>query len=77
MVFVTTASWQSAYRLFNVLNARGMALSNADLIKNMLFARLNGAEARSAELDQQWLTLEELIGIERLDQFLGHHRSPS
>lgn len=75
VVFVTTASWQSAYRLFNVLNARGMALSNADLIKNMLFARLNGAEARSAELDQQWLALEELIGIERLDQFLGHHRS--
>ena len=41
----------------------------------MLFSRLNGADARSAELDQQWLTLEELIGIERLDQFLGHHRS--
>ncbi|KSV68945.1 hypothetical protein N183_30525 [Sinorhizobium sp. Sb3] len=75
VVFVTTASWQSAYRLFNVLNARGMALSNADLIKNMLFARLGGDTTRSNELDDAWLELEEQIGIERLDQFLAHHRS--
>lgn len=75
VVFVTTASWQSAYRLFNVLNARGMALSNADLIKNMLFARLGGNSTRSGELDEAWLELEEQIGIERLDQFMAHHRS--
>jgi len=75
VVFVTTASLQSAYRLFNVLNARGMALSNADLIKNMLFAGLGGDAARSSELDEAWLELEEQIGIERLDQFLAHHRS--
>jgi len=75
VVFVTTASWQSAYRLFSVLNARGMALSNADLIKNMLFARLGGDAARSSELDEAWLELEEQIGIERLDQFMAHHRS--
>ena len=75
VVFVTTASFQSAYRLFNVLNARGMPLSNADLIKNMLFARLGDASAKSEELEEQWLQLEEDIGIERLDQFLAHHRS--
>ncbi|WP_265500746.1 DUF262 domain-containing protein [Paracoccus beibuensis] len=75
VVFVTTASWQSAYRLFNVLNARGMALSNADLIKSMLFARLGGNAARSSDLDEAWLELEEQIGIERLDQFMAHHRS--
>ena len=59
----------------NILNARGMALSNADLIKNMLFARLGGNSARSGELDEAWLELEEQIGIERLDQFMAHHRS--
>ncbi|MDX0135221.1 DUF262 domain-containing protein [Sinorhizobium meliloti] len=75
VVFVTTSSWHSAYRLFSVLNARGMALSNADLIKNMLFARLGGDGSRSGELDEAWLELEEQIGIERLDQFLAHHRS--
>ena len=75
VVFVTTASLQSAYRLFNVLNARGMPLSNADLIKNMLFARLGDATAKSGDLDEQWLELEDAIGIEQLDQFLAHHRS--
>ena len=75
VVFVTTASWQSAYRLFNVLNARGMVLSNADLIKNMLFARLSGETRHSTELEEAWLTLEEQIGIDRFDRFLGHHRS--
>ncbi len=75
VVFVTTASWQSAYRLFNVLNARGMALSNADLIKNMHFAQLGGNSPRSSDLDDAWLELGEQIGIERLDQFLAHHRS--
>lgn len=75
VVFVTTASWQSAYRLFNVLNARGLALSNADLIKNRLFAKLGGDASKSTDLDEAWLELEELIGIERLDQFLAHHRS--
>ena len=75
VVFVTTASWHSAYRLFNVLNARGLPLSNADLIKNTLFAQLGNATARSEELNERWLELEEAIGIERLDQFLAHHRS--
>ncbi len=75
VVFVSTASLRSAYRLFNVLNARGMPLSNADLIKNMLFARLGDVTTKAEELDEQWLQLEETIGIERLDQFLAHHRS--
>ena len=76
VVFVTTTSRHSAYRLFNVLNARGMPLSNADLIKNMLFAQLDSATAENeGRLDEQWLQLEETTGIERLDQFLAHHRS--
>lgn len=75
VVFVTTASWQSAYRLFNVLNARGMPLSNADLIKNLLFAKLAGSTNRSEDLEEQWLQLEDAVSIDRMDQFLAHHRS--
>jgi hypothetical protein len=75
VVFVTSHSWQSAYRLFNVLNARGMSLSNADLIKNSLFS-LSGAQAeRSEDLEERWLELEEELGIQRLDAFFGHHRT--
>jgi hypothetical protein len=75
VVFVTTDSLQSAYRLFNVLNARGMSLSNADLIKNSLFSQLGTSENRSAELEGRWLELEEEVGIERLDTFWSHHRT--
>ncbi|MDM9645556.1 DUF262 domain-containing protein [Rhizobium sp. S163] len=74
VVLVATQSTKSAYRLFNVLNARGMPLSNADLIKNLLFARLIEGR-RSDELEERWLELEETIGIDRLDQFFAHHRS--
>jgi hypothetical protein len=75
VVFVTTYSWQSAYRLFNVLNARGIPLSNADLIKNTLFSLLGAQANRSDELEERWLELEEELGIERLDSFFGHHRT--
>lgn len=75
VVFVNTDSMKSAYRLFNVLNARGLPLSNADLIKNTLFSLLDDQGNRSKELEERWIELEETLGIERLDSFLGHHRT--
>lgn len=75
VVFVNTDSLKSAYRLFNVLNARGLPLSNADLIKNTLFSMLEGQTDRSMELEEHWIELEEVLGIERLDAFLGHYRT--
>ena len=79
VVFITASERDSAVRLFKILNARGMQLSNADLIKNNLFEMLNkSGNASSADenkLDNQWLELEEKIGIEDLDQVLAHHRS--
>jgi Protein of unknown function DUF262 len=76
VVFVKTDSQKSAYRLFNVLNARGMSLSNSDLIKNRFFSMLGTqGEDRSDELEAHWMELEEELGIDRLDAFLGHHRT--
>ncbi|UCJ18222.1 DUF262 domain-containing HNH endonuclease family protein [Pseudomonas sp. MM211] len=75
VVFVKTESLKSAYRLFNVLNARGMSLSNADLIKNTLFSELGSQQNLSSELEDRWLELEEIVGIELLDGFLSHHRT--
>ena len=75
VVFVTTFSFQSAYRLFSVLNARGMPLSNADLIKNSLFSQLTDQHNDSEKLEEAWLELESIIGIDRLDAFFGHYRT--
>lgn len=76
VVFVMTKSFKSAYRLFNVLNARGMQLSNADLIKNSLFGQLGKQVGQSSkDLEDKWLELEGIIGIDQMDNFLGHHRA--
>jgi hypothetical protein len=75
VVFVNTNSFKSAYRLFNVLNARGLPLSNADLIKNALFAKLSDQSGQSQDLEDRWIELEETVGIGALDTFFGHHRT--
>ena len=75
VVFVNTDSFASAYRLFNVLNTRGLSLSSSDLIKNTLFSLLGTQAKRSSELEDRWLELEELVGIEQLDVFFSHHRT--
>lgn len=73
IVFVQTSSFESAYRMFNVLNDRGMSLSNADLIKNRLFGRLED-ESRSEELEERWVELEGEVGQKHFDTFLNYHR---
>jgi uncharacterized protein with ParB-like and HNH nuclease domain len=75
VVLVTTDSHASAHRLFNVLNARGVQLSSADLIKNQLFCRLEDVDQDSEALEEKWLELEGEIGISELDQFLGQYRT--
>ena len=75
VVAVKTESFQSAYRLFNVLNARGLDLSNADLIKNYLFSKVPESDSRRDELEELWEELEETATIENLDTFLNYHRT--
>lgn len=74
-MLVRTENFQSAYRLFNVLNARGLTLSNADLIKNQLFSKLGENSTRLYELEELWMELEEIADVENLDTFLGYHRT--
>lgn len=72
IVFVTTESFDSAYRLFSVLNDRGLPLSNSDLIKNSFFSNLVN-EADKDQLEEKWVHLEDVVGIKGLDRFLGYH----
>jgi uncharacterized protein with ParB-like and HNH nuclease domain len=74
VVFVNTDSFESAYRLFNVLNARGLSLSNGDLLKNQLFGIAN-SELEQSKVEQYWNQLEDIIKIKHLDSFLGHYRT--
>jgi len=74
VVFVNTDSFESAYRLFNVLNARGLSLSNGDLLKNQLFG-ISTSELEQSKIEQYWNQLEDIIKIKNLDSFLGHYRT--
>lgn len=73
LLMLSTISFSSAYRLFNVLNARGLPLASADLIKTALFQRLPPRRAGSPELSAAWTRLESLVGLEKLDDFFVHH----
>jgi len=74
VVFVKTDSFDSAYRLFNVLNARGLSLSNADLLKNQLFG-LSENELEQSKIELYWNQVEDIIKIKNLDTFLSLHRT--
>lgn len=73
MVVITTRSFESAFRLFNVVNARGMPLTNADLLKSV-----NLGNVPKEDIDNYteiWEDIEEDIGIENLEMLISFIRS--
>jgi hypothetical protein len=59
-----------AFLLFETLNDRGLELSEADLLKNRLFA-VSGE--RIHEVQANWDLMEHNLGSERLIKFVRHH----
>ena len=74
LVWVYTESFPSAFRLFNVLNARGMPLSNSDLIKNHILSKAQN-NIEQDEIVSIWEDIEEKIEISHLDDFFGYVRT--
>ena len=64
----------SSFRLFNVLNNRGMPLNDADLIKNLLLEKVAADKTASAQVEKNWGDIEECVGVEGLDKFLSVHQ---
>jgi hypothetical protein len=60
----------NAFLLFETLNDRGLELSEADLLKNHLFAI---SADRLDETQENWELMEEHLGNERLIKFIRHH----
>ena len=73
MVVITTRSFESAFRLFNVVNARGMPLTNADLLKSINLGKV--PEKSQSKYTQIWEDIEEDIGIEKLEMLISFIRS--
>lgn len=73
MVTVKTNTVSSAFRLFNVINDRGMPLSAADLLKSQ---NLRGIpEDERDEYTQTWEGLEEDLNIDTVETLINLIRS--
>ncbi|MGU8965944.1 DUF262 domain-containing protein [Clostridium perfringens] len=73
LVVITTESFTSAFRLFNVINARGLPLTDSDLLKSENLRVMN-PEIRK-EYTDIWESHEKDLGKEKLDQIIGFMRT--
>jgi len=74
IVFVQTDNFESSFRLFNVLNNRGLPLSNSDLLKNSLFEVINNDKRKTEQIEKTWSDIEDIIEVRNLDKFLLIHK---
>lgn len=73
IVVVSTPDEDSAFRIFSVLNNRGLDLSHADILKAEIVSRIDGEETQDAYA-AKWEEVEEVIGREEFKDLFGHLR---
>src|SRR5258708_18194537 len=65
VVDITTGRGDNAHRIFQSLNATGVNLTQADLLRNLIFMLLPGRAA--AVYDEVWRPMEQLVGFGNLE----------
>ena len=72
LVVVTASNLDSAYRMFSVMNARGLDLSPTDILK----AKIIGGVPVSDQPDytDKWEGIEEELGRDRFERLFSHVR---
>lgn len=73
LVIVAASDQQSAFRIFSVLNSRGLDLSPADIFKADIIGKLP-PDKREAYNDK-WEDLEDDLGRARFAELFGHIRT--
>ena len=66
----------NAFRVFETLNARGVQLSSADLLKNYLFSLVDNTSQfsdRISTLEEKWSSLAKNIQAEKLPDFIRYY----
>ena len=71
-ITVTVEDELNAYTVFETLNARGLELTTADLLKNYLFSKIR-VQADLAVLQRRWQSLLATVTPERFAEFLRYH----
>ena len=72
LVTVSTPSQQSAFRVFSVLNSRGLDLLHTDIIKSDVIGRIN--VSKRSEFTERWEDLEVRTGRKDFELLFGHIR---
>lgn len=77
MVVISTPNFESAYRIFSVLNDRGLDLFPSDILKAKILGdiRKSGGESKSKEYATKWTSLERKLGRTGFVDLLGHIRT--
>lgn len=72
LVTVSTPSQQSAFRVFSVLNSRGLDLLHTDIIKSDVIGRIN--TTKRDEFTEKWEDLEVRTGRSDFELLFNHIR---
>ena len=73
LVAVSTPSQQSAFRVFSVLNSRGLDLLPTDIIKSDIIGNIKSPEKQD-EVTERWEELEVQTGRDGFAELFGHIR---
>jgi hypothetical protein len=72
LVVVSTPDFASAYRIFTVLNNRGLNLTHADILKAELIGRVQ--ESAQSDYSRKWEDAEDLLGRDGFQDLFSHIR---
>ncbi|KAF0185714.1 MAG: DUF262 domain-containing protein [Hyphomonadaceae bacterium] len=73
MVMVSASDEEAAYRIFSVMNARGLDLSPTDILKAQVIGAIEAADRD--DYTETWEAIEEQLGRERFTELFGHIRT--
>lgn len=72
VVVVSTTDFDAAYRIFSILNDRGLDLSHTDILKSEIIGAI--PEADRDTYTDKWVTEETELGRSNFDALFGHIR---
>ena len=73
---IRVSNEMNAFKVFETLNARGVQLSSADLLKNYLFSLVDNTTShpdRILTLEEKWSSLTKNIQAEKLPDFIRYY----
>ncbi len=73
LIVVTTPDLDSAYRIFSVLNDRGLDLTTADILKAEVIGQIPAILQQ--QYNERWEDLEEKLGARDFSDFFAHLRT--